>query len=94
VFLTVLGLVGLVLPIIPGMLFLLLAALMASRHSPTLARFLDSNRYTARMRHFGSGFSKQTIWGKVRLCFWGTLKVTLNGIHSAINAIRKVLRLN
>jgi hypothetical protein len=39
-----LGVVGLVLPIVPGLLFLAIAALIAARHSPSFERLLRTNR--------------------------------------------------
>lgn len=79
-FFTALGIVGLLLPILPGFVFLFIAAVLASRHIPALARYLERNPYTAKGLPLGRGFLNLSIWGKVRLGLWGLLKVTVDGV--------------
>ena len=76
--LLVLGLLGLLLPILPGLLFLGIAAVMATRHFPGLHGTLGRNRYAAEGMRMGNGLLRLQPWDKLRLCFWGTLKYTLD----------------
>ena len=80
-FFIALGLLGLLIPVIPGLLFLMVAALIAAKYFPTLETWLHKNRYSAECMHISNRFSTLHIWDKARLCFWGTLKFTLNGIE-------------
>ena len=50
------GVVGLILPIIPGLLFLAIAAMIAARHSPSLDRWLRKNRLLRGYLDSGEGF--------------------------------------
>ncbi len=50
------GVVGLILPIIPGLLFLAIAAMIAARHSPSLDRWLRKNRVIGSYLDSGEGF--------------------------------------
>jgi|TARA_Y100000310_G_scaffold332478_1_gene408143 hypothetical protein len=66
----VVGLVGLILPIIPGLLFLIVAVLLLARVSPKLARWVRRrpamNRAQNRFDAMG-----QMNWGeRIGLCFW------------------------
>lgn len=77
-FFVALGVLGILLPIIPGLLFLIIAALIAARHFPALESCLNQNRYSAKCVRISNSFFDMDIWDKTRLCFWGTLKFTLN----------------
>lgn len=61
-FLVVLGVLGLLLPIIPGLLFLAIAAVVAASYFPTVERLLGRNRTLA--RHLDR---VRTIWRSRRL---------------------------
>ena len=80
-FFIILGLLGLLIPVIPGLVFLMIAALIAARYFPALETWLHKNRYSAECMHISNRFSNLDIRDKARLCFWGTLKFTLNGIE-------------
>ena len=80
-FFIALGLLGLLIPVLPGLVFLMIAALIAARYFPALETWLHKNRYSAECMHISNRFSDLHIRDKARLCFWGTLKVTLNGIE-------------
>jgi uncharacterized membrane protein YbaN (DUF454 family) len=88
-FFVVLGVIGILLPILPGLLFLFIAALIASRHFPALAFCLEQNRYTYKAMRVSNGFMDLNWWDKTRLCFWGTIKVTIDGINWALELLRK-----
>ena len=74
-----LGLIGLVLPIIPGLLFLLLALLMLSRVSRRFAFLVNRNsalrRALRRLRHAKTLAPVDLL----RLSFWVTARGLLNG---------------
>ena len=89
-FFVALGVVGIVLPIIPGLVFMFIAALIAARHFPALAFVLERNRYSARALRYSNGFMDLGWWDKIRLCFWGTVKVTLEGVQWGVRALGRV----
>jgi uncharacterized membrane protein YbaN (DUF454 family) len=81
-----LGVVGILLPILPGLLFLFIAA----RHFPPLAFLLKSNRYSRSAMRYSDGFMDLDWWGKTSLAFWATIKITLDGIDYAIDVLGRV----
>lgn len=87
----VLGVIGILLPILPGLLFLFIAALIASRHYPALAFCLERNRYSRRAMRYSNSFMELDVWDKVRLGFWATVRITLDGIHLAARAVSRVI---
>lgn len=90
-FFVALGVLGILLPILPGLLFLFIAAVLASRHYPPLAFLLERNRYCRQCMRICNGFMDQDWWGKVRLCFWGTVKMTVDGVEWTLSLLRKAL---
>jgi uncharacterized membrane protein YbaN (DUF454 family) len=88
----VLGLIGIVLPIIPGLLFLAIAALICARHSPAFARWLHRNRTMGSYlddanRVAGLGLPQMLRYGGL-MC----LKLSLEGIALAAATVGKVWR--
>ena len=87
-----LGVLGLLLPILPGLLFLFIAAMLASRHSPALAFCLERNRYCRQCLRVCHGFMAQDWWGRVRLGFWGMAKISLDSVVWTIRSVRQLVR--
>ena len=87
-----LGIVGILLPIIPGIPFLLIAAVMASRHIPALAHYLEQNRHTAKSMRLSKRFSHLDFWGKVQFCCWGCLKFTVDTADWFVSVFAKLWR--
>ena len=78
----VLGVVGLVLPIIPGLLFLAIAALIAARYFPSIGSRLRRNRTLGRHMDTADGFLDLPLWRKVQLSCLLCVKFVLDGIAS------------
>jgi uncharacterized membrane protein YbaN (DUF454 family) len=74
-----LGLAGLVLPIIPGLLFLAFAALIASRHFPATDSWLRRNRTLGRHLDSVDAFADLNLTGKLQLGAWMAAKMLLDG---------------
>ncbi len=75
----ILGVIGLVIPIIPGVVFLLIAVLLLSRISPRLKRWVrrkpEMNRIHSRFQAMG-----RLHWGeRLRLSFWMAMNGVLQG---------------
>ena len=88
----VVGAIGLVLPILPGLLFLGLAALIVARHSPAFAGILRRSRtfgphLDRADRFFGLSFARRLQVGTL-IC----LKIALDGAALAGSAVRKVFQ--
>ena len=86
-----LGVVGIVLPILPGLLFLVIAALIAAHHFPPLAFVLERNRYSRRALQYSNGFMDLDWWDKTRLFFWGTVKITVDTLVLGITFLKKAV---
>jgi len=74
------GVVGLILPIIPGLLFLAIAAMIAARHSPSLDRWLRRNRLLRGYLDSGEGFLNLGWPGKIQFVVWLCLKIFIDTI--------------
>lgn len=86
-----LGLLGLIMPIIPGLLFLAIAAMITANISPVADRWL---RKSSTMRGYldsGAGFSNLTFWGKTQYSCWLLLKVFIDSIVFIIAVVAKTL---
>lgn len=75
------GVVGLILPIIPGLLFLAFAALIAARYFPPLARRLRRHRAMAEWLDSSQGFAALSAADKLRYSAWLCLRMLLEGVR-------------
>lgn len=79
---TVLGLIGLVLPIIPGVVFLALAALLLSRVSSRFHFHLNNSATWSKLKRHWRSIRYLSLGQQVRLSFWLTARSMLNGMAS------------
>ena len=76
----VIGAAGLVLPIIPGLLFLAIAVLICARAFPSLERWLRRSRTLDRHLDRADGFMNLSLWRKVQFGSLLSLKILLDSI--------------
>jgi len=86
------GAVGLVLPIIPGLLFLAIAVLIVARNFPTMERWLRRNRNMDRHLDTVDSFLGLTISRKIRLSGLLCLKGLIDSIVFIKSALTRLLR--
>lgn len=87
--LLVLGLIGLILPIIPGLLFLFLALLLLARLSSRVHGLVAGRSWFRRCRRSWHRFSLLRAGDRVRLGFWYCARALVNGIESAVNYLAR-----
>lgn len=75
------GLLGLVLPLIPGLLFLLLAALCIARLSPALEARVKGLPGARAWSGHSDHLSGLSVADKCRYGFWMTLKVVVDTLE-------------
>ena len=88
-FFVLLGLAGLVLPIIPGILFLFLAALLLAKVSSRFDTLLNRNKDMRYWRRRWDSSSRLPILQRLKLAFWVTARAVVNGVEAAVNSIGK-----
>ena len=86
------GMVGLILPIIPGFLFLMFAALIAARLSPAIEKKLRKYEWFRIYLDKSRQFSSLTVRGKAQLVCWLLIKMLVDAILLIVAAIAWVLR--
>jgi uncharacterized membrane protein YbaN (DUF454 family) len=90
--LLVVGVAGLVLPIIPGLLFLALAAVIAAKHFPTVGARMRKHRALGKHWHIAERFDGLALNDKLRMAGWLGLKMiaeTLALIERGISRPRR-----
>ena len=87
-----LGLAGLILPLIPGLLFLAVAAIVAAKFSPRFAATLRRNDTLRGYMDRTEGFSSLPLDGKIKLAGLLVLKALIDGVAFVVAAIMKVLK--
>ena len=88
----VLGAIGILVPFIPGLIFLGFAALLICRHFPSMERVLRKSPAFDRYLDSTDGMLDLPVWSKVQLAGLFGLKIFLKGAAVAIEASGKVLR--
>ncbi|HEX6998614.1 MAG TPA: DUF454 family protein [Gammaproteobacteria bacterium] len=84
------GLAGLVLPIIPGLLFLGIAAYVAARHFPALDARLRRHRALGRHLSVADRLRHASLSAKVRVAGWLCVKMLLDGLGLVASLVAKV----
>ncbi len=69
------GMAGIILPVIPGLLFLAVAVIIAARLCPPLERRLRRSAMFAPYMDKSYHFSGLSLQGKVKFAFWLTAKI-------------------
>jgi uncharacterized membrane protein YbaN (DUF454 family) len=87
-----LGLAGLILPLIPGLLFLAIAAIVAAKLSPRFAATLRQNDTLRGYMDRTEGFAALPLDGKVKLAGLLMLKMLIDGVAFLVAGVMKVLK--
>ena len=87
-----LGAVGLLLPLIPGLLFLLVAAAIAAKLSPAFERTLRQNATIASYLDRTDGFVELPFGKKVQVACLLCVRMLVDGIAMLVALVMKVVR--
>lgn len=85
----IIGLVGLILPIIPGILFLALAAWLMTKVSSRFADHLEESAMWEKIRRYWRSISFLSISQQVKLSILVLARSIVDGVDSLIDIIRK-----
>ena len=78
-----LGLIGLLIPILPGVLFLALAAVCFSASSPRFQARLERHPAWRGWRARWRESRGLPVWQRLQLIFWLTAEATMNSLRKA-----------
>ncbi len=85
------GLLGLLLPVLPGLLFLAFAALIAAKLFPPFEKVLRRNRFFTPYLEQSQHFTRLSWRGKIRFVGWMTLKVVVDGFRVLFAGLTRVI---
>ncbi|GJM13482.1 MAG: hypothetical protein DHS20C12_18850 [Pseudohongiella sp.] len=88
--LTLIGLAGLILPIIPGILFLFLAALLLAKISSRFDALLSRNENVKVWRRRWDSSNSLPLMQRMKLSFLLVARAVINGIETAVNSVKNV----
>lgn len=87
-----LGIIGLILPMMPGVLFLAIALLLLGRVSSRFHRWSQGHPEIRRLRLRMAGMSGVGLGDRLKLAGWMTLELLVKGIASVIDAGKTLVR--
>jgi uncharacterized membrane protein YbaN (DUF454 family) len=87
-----LGFAGLILPLIPGLLFLGIAAVVAAKVSPRFAETLRQNDTLRGYLDRTEGFGDLPLDQKIKLAGLLVLKVMIDGVAFLVSTVMKLLK--
>lgn len=87
--LTLVGLAGLILPIIPGILFLFLAALLLAKVSSRFDTLLHRNKNMRAWRRRWNTSNSLPLLQRVKLSCLLVARAVVNGVETAVNSLNK-----
>jgi uncharacterized membrane protein YbaN (DUF454 family) len=85
------GAIGLLIPIVPGLLFLAIAAIVAAKHSATIDRLLRRNRTMSRYLDSADGFVKLSLARKLQFGALLCLKMLIDGTAFVVTQLARLL---
>ncbi|MEX2130742.1 MAG: DUF454 family protein [Pseudohongiellaceae bacterium] len=83
------GLVGLILPLIPGLIFLAIAVWLLAKISTRFAALLDDSPTLAKRMGFLRRTEGLSLTQRLRLSFWVMAKMVVRGVESGVAYFRK-----
>jgi len=83
------GVAGLILPLIPGLIFLALAVWLLSKISTRFAALLDDSPKLSRHMGFLRRTEGLSVSQRIRLSLWVTAKMIVRGVESGLAWFRK-----
>lgn len=87
-----LGAIGLLLPIIPGLLFLAIAAVVAAKLSPAFERMLRQNATIAGYLDRTDGFLDLPLGKKIQVACLLCVKVLIDGLALLVSGVMRLVR--
>ncbi len=91
VFCVVVGLIGLILPIIPGFIFLFIAAILLARISSRFESFLTSNSKTRAWMQAADAINTLSVSQRIRLGFWLSARAITNSVEMVVQQFKKAM---
>ena len=88
----VIGVIGLVLPVIPGIVFLGLAALLLAKVSSRFAFFLDQQPLWHRLRRQWRSLRLMSLTQRIKLMGLYCLRGLIDGLETAFSWLRNRVR--
>jgi len=88
-----LGVIGLVLPIIPGLLFLAVAAIVAAKLSPSFARTLRQNATLSSYLDRTEGIAALPLGKKVQVACLLCVKMLIDGVALLVAGVMRLVKL-
>ena len=85
------GMAGIILPVIPGLLFLALAVIIAARLFPPLGRRLRRNATFAPYMDKTDHFTRLSLQGKVKFACWFMVKILWDSVVLAVHYVGKFI---
>lgn len=85
------GALGLILPIVPGVLFLAIAAIVAAKHSSSIDRLLRRNRTMSGYLDSADGFVDLDLGSKIQFGCLLCLKMLIDGVVFAVAGVTKLV---
>jgi uncharacterized membrane protein YbaN (DUF454 family) len=85
------GLLGLLLPVLPGLLFLAFAALIAAKLFPPFEHSLRKSPWFAPYLNHAENFTRLRARGKIRFVCWMTLKVVVDGFRMLFAGVTRLV---
>lgn len=85
-----LGLVGLVIPVLPGVIFLFVALIFLGKASVRIRTWLDSQEWVRKLE-WSARKARLLSWAdRLRLSGWMMLQTLSNGLQTVVNWIRRI----
>jgi uncharacterized membrane protein YbaN (DUF454 family) len=85
------GMAGIILPVIPGLLFLAVAVIIAARLFPPLGRRLRRNEMFAPYMAKSDHFTALSLQGKVKFAFWLLVKILWDSLVLLVHYTSKLI---
>lgn len=88
----IVGIAGLVLPLLPGMVFLAVAAVVAARYWPGIDQMLRRSATAARYLDEANGLARLPLGKQVQLACLLFVRALIEGVTVLIAAVTKLVR--
>lgn len=88
----IVGIAGLVLPLVPGLVFLAIAGVVAARYSPDLDRLLRRNATVARYLDEANALTTLPLGQQVRLACLLFVRALIDVVAALIAGVARIVR--